>query len=248
MRQPVVAANWKMHGSLELCERYAAELQLPADVEVWVFPTALHLASLNQAIKGKKTISTGAQNVWYEVEGAYTGEISAEMVATTGSSFVLVGHSERRMSFGDSDSVVAKKFKSILQAGLEPVLCIGETLAERESGHAFKAVDRQLAAVESAWDEADYKHKTIAYEPVWAIGTGRAATAEIAQEMQEHIREHVRECGTGQSEHVRILYGGSVKASNASELFMQDDVDGFLVGGASLDVDEFSQICEAVAN
>ncbi len=245
MRKPVVAANWKMNGSLELSECFARKLARPEFADVWIFPSALHLASLTDSFR-HSDIATGAQNVWCEPEGAYTGEISAMMVKTLGARLALVGHSERRAMFGDSDAVVAKKFTKIADAGLVPVLCVGETLEERESGLAFEAVRRQLNAVEDVWECHDYSHEVIAYEPVWAIGTGKAATAEIAQEMQARIRDHVDRKGSGKSDELRILYGGSVKASNASELIAQNDIDGFLVGGASLDVDEFNQICEAV--
>lgn len=245
MRKPVVAANWKMNGSLELCEHFARNLVRPEYADVWIFPTALHLGILTDSFRDS-VVSTGAQNVWCEPDGAYTGEISATMIGTLGAQLALVGHSERRAMFGDSDEVVAKKFKKITDAGLVPVLCVGETLKERESGLAFEAVQRQLNAVEDAWDRPVYSHEAIAYEPVWAIGTGKAATAEIAQEMQALIRDHVDRKSTGESQTVRILYGGSVKATNASELIAQKDIDGFLVGGASLDVDEFNQLCEAV--
>lgn len=245
MRKPVVAANWKMNGSLELCEHFTRDLIRPEYADVWIFPTALHLGSLTDSFCDSD-IATGAQNVWCEPEGAFTGEISAMMVKSLGAQLALVGHSERRALFGDSDEVVARKFERIIDAGLIPVLCVGETLEERESGLAFESVQRQLNAVERVWDGANYAHKVIAYEPVWAIGTGKAATAEIAQEMQGLIREHVDRKGSGDSEELRILYGGSVKASNAPELIAQNDIDGFLVGGASLDIDEFNQICEAV--
>ena len=245
MRKPVVAANWKMNGSLELCAHFTRELLRPEYADVWLFPTALHLRSLTDSFHDSD-IATGAQNVWCEPEGAYTGEISAMMVKSLGAQLALVGHSERRAMFGDSDEVVARKFRKVADVGLTPVLCVGETLEERESGLAFEAVKRQLNAVEEIWDCATYTHEVIAYEPVWAIGTGKAATAEIAQDMQAHIRDHVDRSASGESEELRILYGGSVKASNASELIAQDDIDGFLVGGASLNVEEFNQICEAV--
>ena len=232
MRKPVVAANWKMNGSLELCEHFARTLVRPENADVWIFPTALHLGSLTDLFR-ESDIGTGAQNVWCELDGAFTGEVSANMVATLGAELALVGHSERRAMFGDSDEVVARKFKKISDAGLVPVLCVGETLEERESDLAFEAVQRQLSAVEEAWDHPVYSHQAIAYEPVWAIGTGKAATAEIAQEMQALIRDHIDRRSTGESQAVRILYGGSVKATNASELIAQKDIDGFLVGGAS---------------
>ena len=245
MRKPVVAANWKMNGSLGLCEHFVANLARPDYADVWIFPTALHLGALAESFRDSD-ISVGVQNVWCEVEGAFTGEISASMVAAAGGQLALVGHSERRSLFGDSDAVVARKFKKITEAGLIPVLCVGETLEERESGLAFEAVQRQLNAVEEAWDNPAYSHVAIAYEPVWAIGTGEAATPDIAQAMQALIRNHVDQNSSGDSQAVRILYGGSVKGVGAAELIAQEDIDGFLVGGASLDVNEFNQICEAV--
>ena len=236
-----------MNGSLALCKQFTCNLVRPDYADVWIFPTTLHLQALTDSLRDSR-VETGAQNVWYEPDGAFTGEISAKMVATLGARLALVGHSERRAMFGDSDEVVAKKFKTISAAGLIPVLCVGETLEERESGLAFESIQRQLDAVEKAWDRADFVHQAIAYEPVWAIGTGKAATAEIAQEIHARIRHYVDENGSGEGQAVRILYGGSVKATNAPELIAQEDIDGFLVGGASLDVEEFNQICETVKN
>lgn len=247
MRKPVVAANWKMNGSFELCDRFASDLVRPDYADVWLFPAALHLAALTERFRDS-AVETGAQNVWTATSGAFTGEISAAMVANVNARLVLAGHSERRAMFGDSDSLVAEKFKIIMEAELIPVLCVGETLEERESGMAQVAVQRQLRAVEAAWDRSVFSHAVIAYEPVWAIGTGKAATAAIAQEMHALIRAHVRENATGDAAKVRVLYGGSVKSTNAAELIAEDDIDGFLVGGASLDVEEFNRICEAVKN
>lgn len=219
----------------------------PEYADVWLFPSSLHLAKLTELFRGSD-VATGAQNVWTDVSGAYTGEISASMVARIHAELALVGHSERRATFGDSDAIVAKKFKIIMEAELIPVLCVGETLEERESEMAHLAVQRQLHAVEAAWDRSVYSHSVIAYEPVWAIGTGKAATAAIAQEMHALIREHVRMQGSGDADALRILYGGSVKPENARELIAESDIDGFLVGGASLDVDDFNRICESVKN
>ena len=245
VRRPVIAANWKMNGSLVLCAEFASNLVRPDYADVWLFPSALHLTSLTELFRDSN-IATGAQNVWSATDGAFTGEISAAMVAAVDGVLALVGHSERRAMFGDSDAIVAAKFKMISQAGLMPVLCIGETLEERESGMASEAVQRQLRAVEAAWDCSDFSHKVIAYEPVWAIGTGKAASADVAQDMHAVIRAYVTKNKTGDSQNLRILYGGSVKAANARELIMQEDIDGFLVGGASLNVVEFNQICEAL--
>lgn len=232
---------------MQLCERFANSLDIVDTVDVWIFPTALHLAKLTELLTDSH-IETGAQNVWLDTDGAFTGEISATMVAELGAKLALVGHSERRAMFGDSNQVVAEKFKTISAAGLTPVLCVGETIEQRDSGQAIDAVTQQLAAVEDAWSGSDMAHQVIAYEPVWAIGTGKAATAEIAQEMHAAMRHYVHEKKSGDSDNVRILYGGSVKSNNAEELIQQDDIDGFLVGGASLLIDEFMGICEAVKN
>lgn len=248
MRKPVVAGNWKMNGSLVLCERFATDLETCDGIDVWLFPSSLHLARLTELLASSK-VETGAQNVWFKPEGAFTGEASAKMVAELGAMFALVGHSERRAMFGDADEITARKFTSIVEAGLTPVLCVGETLEERDSGRAFDAVARQLNAIEKNWEiGGGLRHQVIAYEPVWAIGTGRTASADIAQEMHAKIREYVCEKRSGDSREVRILYGGSVKANNAAELIQQEDIDGFLVGGASLEIEEFQNICEAVKN
>ncbi len=234
-----------MNGSLELCKQFAADLVRPNYADVWIFPTALHLNSLTSMLHGSR-ISTGAQNVSSETDGPFTGEISASMVANMHAELALTGHSERRAQFGDSDSLVAQKFKRISEAGLMPVLCVGETLEERKAGLASTAVQRQLREVEASWDRPDFSHRAIAYEPVWAIGTGKAATADVVQEMHREIRTYVENVNTGKGDNLRILYGGSVNAKNARELIVQEDIDGFLVGGASLDVIEFNRICEAV--
>ena len=247
MRRPMVAANWKLNGSVELCQEFESKLVPGDEVDVCLFPTSLHLATLTDLFR-HSAVTTGAQNVYLESSGAYTGEISAAMVATLGGKYVLVGHSERRTYFGETDADVAKKFRIILEAGLTPVLCLGETLEERESGLASKTVQRQLHAVEKAWDHPAFSSSLIAYEPVWAIGTGLAATAEIAQEMHASIRQQLAMISEKCAETIRVLYGGSVKADNAEELYLQKDIDGFLVGGASLNVSEFNQICGAVGS
>ena len=246
MRRPMIAANWKLNGSVQLCEIFASNLAPTNDADVCLFPTALHLARLSDLFRSSQ-VATGAQNVHHETTGAYTGEISAAMVADLGGRYVLVGHSERRALFGETDAIVAKKYKTIMEAGLTPVLCIGETLEERESGMAYQTVQRQLCSVEETCGHPASLQSIIAYEPVWAIGTGKAATAEIAQDMHAKIRDQMSSYSEEWADTARILYGGSVKSSNASELFAQADVDGFLVGGASLEVDEFNQICKVVA-
>ena len=243
----MVAANWKLNGSAELCREFASNLISPDDVDICLFPTSIHLATLSAMCNGS-VVATGAQNVYFEVSGAYTGEISATMVAELGAEFVLVGHSERRTIFGETDSEIARKFEIIMEAGLTPVLCIGETLEERESEMAVDIVQRQLHAVEKTWDHPAFLQTLIAYEPVWAIGTGHAATPEMAQEMHATIRKTLFSISSECGQKIRILYGGSVKEENAKALYAKEDIDGFLVGGASLDVKEFNQICNAVVS
>ena len=243
-RRPLVAANWKLNGSRELCEQFASGLGSIDTADVWIFPTALHLMLLSELLDGQR-VGIGAQNVADSQSGAFTGEIAATMVAALGGISALVGHSERRSLYGETDKLVASKFKAIQSAGLVPVLCVGESLEKREKGMAFEAVQSQLQAVEAAWDQPDFKHEVIAYEPVWAIGSGQAATPDQVQSMHEFIRSHIQSKQSGGA-NTRILYGGSVKVENVSELSALKDVDGFLVGGASLQVDSFRQICESV--
>ena len=245
--RPLVAANWKLNGSQELCERFARDLVSAQGVDVWIFPTALHLMLLAKLFE-EQEVCVGAQDVAAAQTGAFTGEIGASMVAALGGKVALVGHSERRSLYGETDEIVASKFKVIQNAGLIPVLCVGESLEKRETGMAFQAVQHQLQAVEAAWDQPDFSHHVVAYEPVWAIGTGHAATADQVQDMHAFIREHIDKHTTGAGSRTRILYGGSVNASNADSLIEQQDVDGFLVGGASLEIESFNQICEIVSS
>lgn len=237
MRKPLVAANWKMHGSRELVTTFFTTLrQRAAGVEVAVFPPFVYLAQAVECAAGGPGV--GGQNLSAEAPGAFTGEVSADMLVDVGCRYVLVGHSERRTLYGETDRVVADKFAVALAAGLVPVLCIGESLVERQAETTLDVVRRQLDAVFAAGD-FDVSTAVIAYEPVWAIGTGQTATPEQAQEVHSAIRGHLGASG----EIARILYGGSVKAANADELFSQPDIDGGLVGGASLDADEFIAIC-----
>ena len=239
MRKPLVAANWKMHGSRELVERFFAALQdrLTDDgVEVAVFPPFVYLAD---AAARRGPVLIGGQNVSAEGQGAFTGEISADMLVDIGCRYVLVGHSERRTLYGETDEVVADKFAAVSAAGLVPVLCIGESLAEREAGETLDVVKRQLAAVFERAGKREVVKGVIAYEPIWAIGTGETATPEQAQAVHGAIRDLLGPEGTA----TRIIYGGSVKAENAGALFSQTDIDGGLVGGASLDAEEFMAIC-----
>lgn len=214
--------------------------------EVLVFPPYVYLPQvLEQATDSG--LGVGAQNVSDRSSGAYTGEVSAAMLADVGASHVLVGHSERRALYGEDDATVAAKFAAALSAGLTPVLCVGETRDERESGRTESVVARQLAAVIEAVGARDLGRGLLAYEPVWAIGTGLTATPEQAQAVHAFLREEIarRDATIGNS--LRILYGGSVKADNAATLFACEDVDGGLVGGASLKPEEFLAICRAAA-
>lgn len=244
-RKPLVAANWKLNGSIELCEQYATDLDHSSKVDCWVFPTALHVGLLVGHLReANSEIKVGVQNIFTEVNGAYTGEISANLAQEVGATCVIVGHSERRTHFGESSENVASKTQQALDAGLAPIVCVGERREERESGKATNVVEQQLKALENQCSQEVWDLATIAYEPVWAIGTGLTATPDQAQEMHAHIRHLVSTWRNGLSSSIRILYGGSVNPSNARELLQEPDIDGFLVGGASLDVSSFGSILE----
>jgi triosephosphate isomerase (TIM) len=246
MRQPLVAGNWKMHGSrAENAGLVNALLDLlPGGrrAEVLVCPPYPYLLETGRLLKDSG-VRLGAQTVCAEAQGAFTGEVSAAMLKDVGCTHVLVGHSERRQLYGESDALVARKFVAAQSQGLVPVLCVGETLEEREGDQTLAVVSRQLEAVLSVSGVGSLDRAVIAYEPVWAIGTGRTASGEQAQEVHAMIRAKVAALDATIGGSVRILYGGSVKASNAQELFAMPDIDGGLVGGASLKADEFAQIC-----
>jgi len=246
MRRSVVAGNWKMHGSSASIAQLLDELKAlhVPDVDVIVFPPSTYIALAIERTKGA-AIAVGAQNIHFETAGAFTGEVAAEMVADLGATHALVGHSERRELFGETDATVARKFSAVRRARMTPVLCVGETLAEREAGRAEAVVSRQLDAVLQSADAATVAGALIAYEPVWAIGTGRSASPADAQEMHRSIRARIRARFGEAADEVRILYGGSIKPSNAAALFECADVDGGLVGGASLDAKQFIEICRA---
>jgi triosephosphate isomerase len=246
MRQPLVAGNWKMHGSrAENASLVHALLDLlpgGKHAEVVVCPPFPYLLETGRLLKDSG-VQLGAQSVCAESHGAFTGEVSAAMLKDVGCHYVLVGHSERRQLYGESDALVARKFVAAQSQGLLPVLCVGETLEEREGHHTLEVVSRQLEAVLSVSGVKALGSAVIAYEPVWAIGTGRTASGEQAQEVHAMIRAKVAALDGRIGGSVRILYGGSVKASNARELFAMPDIDGGLVGGASLKADEFARIC-----
>jgi triosephosphate isomerase len=237
MRAPIVAANWKMHGSTVLIEEFAESLaSMDTPVQIILIPPAVWLG---QAVARAQGIDFGIQNIHAEASGAFTGEIAAEMAAEAGATFALVGHSERRQLFGETDEMVRAKFVAARRAGLVPILCVGETLDERLAGHEQDVVLSQLeAALDGLVVTAE--NTVIAYEPVWAIGTGETATSEQAQMMHAVVRDAISD------QDVRILYGGSVNPGNAETLFAQEDIDGGLVGGASLDPTSFIKISKAV--
>jgi len=247
MRTKLVAGNWKMHGSLE------ANLALLARVKDGTagFKSACavcvpfpYLAQAQSALAGGK-VAWGAQNVSEHAQGAYTGEVAAAMLIEFGCRYVLVGHSERRALYGESDAVVAAKFAAALQAGLTPILCVGETLAEREAGITGEVVTRQLDAVIAKSGVAALGRAVLAYEPVWAIGTGKTASPQQAQDVHALIRQRVADSDAAVAQGLQILYGGSVKPGNAQELFAMPDIDGGLIGGASLVAEDFLAICAA---
>jgi triosephosphate isomerase (TIM) len=248
MRQPLVAGNWKMHGSraenAALVRTLLDLLRPESGTEVLVCPPFTYLWDVGRLLRDTD-VGLGAQSVSAEPAGAFTGEVSAAMLKDVGCRYVLVGHSERRQLYGEGDALVARKFVAAQSLGLTPVLCVGETLEEREGDRTAQVVARQLDAVLAVSGAGALAKAVIAYEPVWAIGTGRTASPEQAQDVHAMIRGKVAALDATIARSVRILYGGSVKASNARELFAMPDIDGGLVGGASLKADEFARICAA---
>lgn len=248
MRQSLIMGNWKMNTSREEGVQLAKALAegLSADSqEVAVCVPFVYISDIRNALSGS-SIAVGAQNVADQAAGAYTGEVSAAMLADCGVKYALVGHSERRSYYGDTNESVAARFCQALKQGVVPVLCVGETLEEREKDRTFQVVDEQLNAVIDAAGIEAFEKAVIAYEPVWAIGTGKTATDEQAQEVHKYIRQRIAERSAAIAEKVQILYGGSVKPDNAKALFAMPDIDGGLVGGASLDAKGFLQICHSV--
>ncbi len=247
MRKKLVAGNWKMHGSLaENAALLAALKPALAGIKAVVCVPFPFLAQAQAELTGS-SIAWGAQNVSEQAKGAFTGEVSAAMLLEFGCTYVIVGHSERRSLYGESDALVARKYKAAQAAGLTPILCVGESLEERESGVTETVVARQLDAVIDAAGVSSLAKAVIAYEPVWAIGTGKTASPEQAQTVHAFIRSKIAALDAGVADQLVIQYGGSVKAANASELMAQPDIDGGLIGGASLVADEFVAICQAAA-
>jgi len=250
MRKILVAGNWKMHGSKtmvrSLLEGLLAGSSAEGNAELAVFPSFPYL-SLTESILSGSHIAWGGQTLNPNAQGAHTGETSGGMLIDMGCRYVLVGHSERRSIYAESDEDVAVRFKAALDAGLEPVLCVGETLEEREQNKTEAVVARQLDAVINAVGIDVFNRAVVAYEPVWAIGTGLTATPQQAQAVHAFIRDKISALNVIIADQLRILYGGSVKGSNAAELFAQSDIDGGLVGGASLTAEDFLAIYGAVA-
>lgn len=250
-RTPMVAGNWKMNGDRASNDvliaglRSALAMPVPG-VDIVVCPPFPYLAQAGRGIAGLD-VTLGAQNVSAHPNGAHTGEVSASMLADSGCRWVIVGHSERRSLLGEADGTIADKARAGLVAGLGVVACIGESLQEREAGRAEAVLARQVDALLPVVVDAMPDAFVLAYEPVWAIGTGRTASPEIAQQAHGLIRERLARAGVGAAPAIRILYGGSVKASNAASLFAMPDIDGGLIGGASLVADEFIAICRAAS-
>ncbi|HSY07535.1 MAG TPA: triose-phosphate isomerase [Steroidobacteraceae bacterium] len=248
MRHPLVVGNWKMHGSraenARLIEEMIARFPAAPAALCVVCPPLVYLQDVARLLRGS-AMALGAQNVCADAQGAFTGEVSAAMLKDVGCSYVIVGHSERRLLYRESDQAVARKFVAAQSKGLVPILCVGEQLAEREAERTQEVVARQLEAVLQLASVDSLASAVLAYEPVWAIGTGRNATPEQAQEVHAFIRAQLGARDAKIAPLTRILYGGSVKAANAAELFAMPDVDGGLIGGASLKADEFIAILSA---
>lgn len=251
MRRKLVAGNWKMHGALAqneaLLDAVTAGMAQISGLDCAVCVPFPYLAQAQRKLHGS-AVQWGAQDVHPLGQGAFTGEVSATMLKDFGCRYVIVGHSERRSLYGESSELVAEKFAAAQKAGLAPILCIGETLEQHEAGTAESVVAKQLDAVTALLGAHALRQAVIAYEPVWAIGTGRTATPELAQTMHAFIRQRIAAQDAAAAQDVRILYGGSVKAANAASLFAMPDIDGGLIGGASLQADEFLAICRAGQN
>jgi triosephosphate isomerase len=250
MRKPIVAGNWKMHTTLREAEALVTQVKASCQqdaVDVVVCPPFTALAAVGQLLKGSR-IGLGAQDLFWELQGAFTGEIAAPMLTDVGCRYVIIGHSERRQQFAETDAAVARKAQAALAQGLVPIVCIGETLAQRDARQTFDVLKTQLEGALGKLSAVDVQRLIVAYEPVWAIGTGRNATPEQAQEAHVFIRQWTsKRFGQETGESLRIQYGGSVNAANAASLLQQPDVDGALVGGASLKAEGFAAIVKAAA-
>lgn len=246
MRTPLVAGNWKMFKTVQEAVVYAKEFRRMVkdidDVEIVLAPPFLAVHAVAEAARNS-VVAVAAQNLFWEKEGAFTGEVSAQMVREAGAEYAIIGHSERRQQFGETDLTVNRKVGAAIAAGLIPIVCIGETLDEREKNETMDVLDRQIKQGLDGITGEQVASLVIAYEPVWAIGTGRNASAEQAQDAHAHIRRRLRGWfGADAADRCRILYGGSVKPENVAAIMAQEDVDGALVGGASLQAEAFSEI------
>lgn len=248
----LVAGNWKMNLTKQEAQSLLAEIsgmmadEIHGNMPVVLFPSFPYLMMTATQLQSDPRLKTGAQNCSVEKSGAFTGEVSAEMLASCGVGYVLAGHSERRAYYGETDLIVAQKVLRILQAGMIPVFCCGESLDEREKGRHFETVQRQIEAVTAALNEEQYAKLVVAYEPVWAIGTGKTATTEQAGEMHSFIRGLLKMQFSQAADQTTILYGGSCNEKNAAELFRTSDVDGGLIGGASLQSRSFISIVKSL--
>lgn len=247
-RQKIVAGNWKSNGNAQAVADYLQVFNeglasVSDKVEVLLAPPSVYLANFASS---SERLQLAVQNSSAQQEGAFTGEVTAAMLHDLGVKFALVGHSERRSLFGETDAVVVEKVARLLEQGVRPILCVGETLEQREAGQAEQVVNAQVEAVLAAFEEQELVELIVAYEPVWAIGTGKTATPEVAQQMHAAIRKGIAASMPSLAERCPLLYGGSVNAANASDLFSQQDIDGGLVGGASLKAEEFLNICRSM--
>lgn len=246
-RHPIIAGNWKMNKTVREAQDYAVKLMEKVgnvtEVDVVVCAPFTALNSLKDELE-ESVIHIGAQDMFYAADGAFTGEISASMLVDVACTYVILGHSERREILEETDEEIAKKVKAALKAGLTPILCVGENLVQREEGRAFAIVRGQVQKDLAELPTDDLKRVVIAYEPIWAIGTGKTASSQDAQEMCAMIRSNLAGIAGSVADEINILYGGSVKADNIAELMAQPDVDGALVGGASLDPDGFAQLVQ----
>jgi len=244
-RQKIIAGNWKMNGNLAFIDTITSELnnlEFTNNITVVLCPSFVHLSALSAKISNKN-IKLGSQNISEHSSGAFTGETSADMLNEISVKYAIIGHSERRSIFGETDNQIAEKVKSALANGLTPILCIGESETERAQQKTETILSQQLQPVIDEIGIEKFKDVVIAYEPVWAIGTGKTASPEMAQETHQFIRQFLANNNAEIAEGVSLLYGGSVNAANSKELFAQTDIDGGLIGGASLKVDEFKIIC-----
>lgn len=248
-RQPLIAGNWKLNGSRHSVVELAAAVSAGCgalSAEVLVCPTSVHLADV-LGVVGNSAVHLGAQNCSQARDGAYTGEVSADMLVEFGCEYVILGHSERRAMYHEDSRLVAEKCLAVQAADMTPILCVGETLEQREADEVESVIAEQLDALLDAGGIASFENLVVAYEPVWAIGTGKTASPEQAQAVHALIRSRVASHNADTASALRILYGGSVKPDNAATLFAQPDIDGGLIGGAALDAESFLAICEAAA-